>query len=186
MYLMSAMPRTLWIFLTVAVALTSCNPKVQFSEPMPPGRLNLPNIPKAMRGVIYDGDSGDRWEMKKDTLLMGDEVMVNGEDFLLRRMAGHIILNKPVVETGHWEVIPIRKTKDSMFLGYFDDEETFLRRMATLLETAPEPLRSEGTPGYAYSLLSPSAKGFKTILKERLYSEDEDGAPLPKGGEVRP
>ena len=173
-----------WTVLLVTLALFSCTPKVQFNEPMPPGRMNLPNIPKAMRGVIIE--DGERWEFGKDTLKMGDEVLVNGEDFLLRRMAGHIILSQPVVETGRWEVFPVRKTKDSMYLGYFEDHDVFLKRMSTLLSVTPEPEKSASKPSYRYHLLSPTAKEFKVILKERLYEEGDNGVPLPKGGEVRP
>ena len=170
--------------LLFTLALHSCTPKVQFNEPMPPGRMNLPNIPASMRGVIVE--DGERWELGKDTLKMGDEVLVNGEDFLLRRMAGHIIVSQPVVETGRWEVFPVRKTKDSMYLGNFEDDDAFLKRMSTLLSVAPESEKSAGTPSYRYHLLSPTAKEFKVILKERLYDGGEDGLPLPKGGEVRP
>jgi len=174
-----------FIVLAAVMALTSCNPTVQFSEPMPPGRLNLPNIPKAMRGVI--ADDGDKTVIGKDTLWIGDDVLVNGEDFLLRRMAGHIMMNKRVAETGHWEVLAIRKTKDSMYLCQFDDDSEFVQRTTALLEVAPETLTTEGKPGYKYSLLSPSAKEFKQLLQARLYSEDEEGACLlPKGVEVRP
>ena len=64
------------VCLAVLALLTSCNPKVQFNEPMPPGRYNLPNIPKAFRGEIVDGD--EVWSIGKDTVRIDDEVMVNG------------------------------------------------------------------------------------------------------------
>lgn len=179
-----SLSRLPWMAVLITLALYSCTPKVQFNEPMPPGRMNLPNIPKAMRGVIIE--DGERWELGKDTLKMGDEVLVNGEDFLLRRMAGHIILSQPVVETGRWEVFPIRKTKDTMYMGYFEDDDTFLKRMSTLLSATPEQEKSASKPSYRYYVLSPTAKEFKTILKERLYDGGEEGLPLPKGGEVRP
>jgi hypothetical protein len=180
----NGMRHSLLILLAAVMALTSCNPTVQFSEPMPPGRMNLPNIPKAMRGVVVD--DGDKTVIGKDTLWMGDDVLVNGEDFLLRRMAGHIMMNKRVPETGHWEVVPIRKTKDSMYLCQFDDDSEFVQRMSALLEVAPETLSTEDKPGYGYSLLSPSAQEFKQLLQERLYSDEEGACLLPKGGEVRP
>ncbi len=181
---LSNMPRFSLTLLTVVLALASCTPKVQFSEPMPPGRINLPNIPKAMRGVIMD--DGDPMVIGKDTLWTGEEVLINGEDFLLRRMAGHIIMNKLVEETGHWEVIPIRKTKDSMYLCQFDEEDAFLQRMTALLEVSPESRSTEGQFAYEYSLLSPSAKEFKQMLQGRWYAEEEGACPLPKGGEVKP
>ena len=171
-------------FLTAVALLCSCAPSVQFPEPMPPGRINLPNFPKAMRGSIIEEDVST--VIGKDTLRMGDEVLVNGEDFLLRRMAGHVVFNKRVPETGHWEVIPIRQTKDSMILCAFDDNLEFLERVKSLLEVAPESRNSVGPSGYDYILLSPSAKEFKVLLQERLYDDEEGGALLPKGGEVRP
>ena len=178
------MLRRLCTFLTAVALLCSCAPSVQFPEPMPPGRINLPNFPKAMRGSIIEEDVST--VIGKDTLRMGDEVLVNGEDFLLRRMAGHVVFNKRVPETGHWEVIPIRQTKDSMILCKFDDNLEFLERVKSLLEVAPEPRNSVGPSGYDYILLSPSAKEFKVLLQERLYDDEEGGGLLPKGGEVRP
>ena len=176
----------LMIVMAVLV-LSACTPTVQFSEPMPPGRLNLPNIPKAMRGEIVDSDrGGDSWLMGKDTLWAGEEYWVNGEDFVLRRMAGHIVMSKRVAETGFWEVIPIRRTQDSMYLCQFDDDSDRLQRISAILEVAPETRVSEGTPGYEYSLLSPSAKGFRALLHERLYAEEEGGMLLPKGAVIRP
>ena len=61
---------------------------------MPPKRLNLPNIPKAFRGTIRDEVGA--WQIGKETVSMGDTVLVNGVDFLLRKMAGSLIVNLPV------------------------------------------------------------------------------------------
>ena len=96
-------PFSTLLFLMAVLLFTACNPKVQFAEPMPPGRFNLPNIPRAFRGEIEDGDAVTR--IGKDSVWMDDEVMVNGQDFLLRRMAGHLVMSQPVPETGQWEVV---------------------------------------------------------------------------------
>lgn len=173
------------LLLLVAVLLvTSCNPTVQFEEPMPPGRFNLPNIPRAFRGEIVDGDEVTR--IGKDSIWMDDEVMVNGQDFLLRRMAGHLVMSQPVAETGHWEVFVVKREGDQFRLGYFNDDKRTLRRMTTLLEVPLEKARAEGTPGYGYVLLSPSSKEFKAILKQGLYEAGEETVPLPRGGVVKP
>ena len=172
------------LFLAVLALLTSCNPKVQFNEPMPPGRYNLPNIPKAFRGEIVDGD--EVWSIGKDTVRIDDEVMVNGEDFLLRRMAGHVVMSQPVVETGHWEVLLLKRDGDVFRTASFDDDENWLRQTATFMESPREQKKSGGKPGYSYWLFSPTAKEFSTLLKERLYDMEEDGVPLPRGGLVRP
>lgn len=164
--------------------LAACNPKVQFTEPMPPGRFDLPNIPRAFRGSIMMDD--ERWVMGKDTLWMGDGVLVNGEDFILRRMAGHLVFSQPVPETGHWEVFVINIEDGAFRLGSFDDGDAFLTRMGTLLEVPFERRKSQGTPGYGYALLDPSTKEFKAILKEGLYEADDQWIPLPRGEEVRP
>lgn len=175
-------------FLLVAFALASCNPKVQFEEPMPPSRPNLPNIPRAYRGTIEHTGlfAGETWQIGKDTVRLGDDILVNGEDFLLRSMAGHVVLSKPIPETGQWEVLLFRHDGEQMYVGSFDEDEAFIRRMATLLAVTPENQRSPGTPGYSYFLLNPSAKEFKTMLKEGLYEKEEQGCPLPRGGVVRP
>ena len=172
-------------FIAVALLVTACTPKVQFDEPMPPSRWNLPNIPKDYRGTFLDEVGQVETVIGKDTIRTGEDVMVNGEDFLLRRMAGHLVYSQPVPETGQWEVYVLRKEGEDMVLGAFKDNDAFLRRMATLLEVDPERLKAPGKPGYKYTLLRPSAKEFKTILKERLY-EEEAPKPLPKGGVIKP
>jgi len=68
------MLRRLCTFLTAVALLCSCAPSVQFPEPMPPGRINLPNFPKAMRGSIIEEELSS--VIGKDTLRMGDEVLV--------------------------------------------------------------------------------------------------------------
>ena len=173
------------LFLAVALLVTACNPTVQFDEPMPPSRWNLPNIPKAYRGTLLDRDGEVDIVIGKDTIRTHTETLVHGEDCLLRRMAGHLVLSQPVAETGQWEVIVLRKEGDEMVLGVFEDDDRFLRRMGTLLELDPERLKAPGTPGYRYSLLRPTAKEFKVLLKEQLYEAD-DPVPLPKGGTVKP
>ena len=172
-------------FLALALLVGACTPKVQFDEPMPPSRWNMPNIPKDFRGTFLNGEGEVDMRIGKDTIFNGEQVLVNGEDFLLRRMAGHVVFSQPVPETGHWEVFVLRKEGDDMVLGSFKDDDAFLRRMATLLEEAPERQKSGGTPGYKYTLIRPSTKEFKAMLKERLYEED-DPQPLPRGGTVRP
>ncbi len=162
----------------------ACNPTVQFDGPMPPDRPNLPNIPKAFRGVITDGDM--LYVIGKDTLRLGDEVLVNGEDFLLRKVARHLVFSRPVVETGHWEVVVFKKEGNTFFTGSFDGHDEPIARMQVLLEGGVERRKSEGTPGYSYFLLSPSTKEFKALLEEGLYDASGESCPLPNGGVVRP
>jgi len=172
------------LLLSAVVSLMACHPKVQFEEPMPPGRFNLPNIPKAFRGEIVDGD--DVWRIGKDTIGFADGVMVNGQDFLLRRMAGHLVMSHPVTETGHWEVIVLKREGDAFRTAGFEDDQAMLTRMATLLEAPLEHKKSGGYPEYSYVLLSPTAKEFRAILKEGLYELEEGAVPLPRGDKVRP
>lgn len=169
-YKNNAMHRLLPIVLLLTLA--SCNPDVQFSEPMPPARFNLPNIPGAYRGVIEVDD--ERWEVGKDTIRHGDEVFVNGEDFLLRRMAGHLMFNQPIPSTGLWEVRVIRKEGAQRFVGAFDGNEAFLTRAQTLMEGRVVPRRSEGSPGYRYHEISPTAKEFRVMLKEGWYTTEDE------------
>jgi len=181
---MTKHPLSPLLFLVAVLLVTSCNPTVQFEEPMPPGRFNLPNIPRVFRGEIVDGDGVTR--IGRDSIWMDDEVMVNGQDFLLRRMAGHLVMSQPVAETGHWEVFVVKREGDQFRLGHFNDDKRTLRRMTTLLEVPFEKARAEGTPGYGYVLLSPSSKEFKAILKQGLYEAGEETVPLPRGGVVKP
>ena len=180
------------LLILLAVLVASCNPSIQFEEPMPPSRWNLSNIPKVFRGEIRDGN--EVWFIGKDTVrierrvdgeLEGEQTLVNGEDFLLRKMAGHLVVNQPVPETGHWEIRLFRKQGDEMVMGEFEDDDPVLVRLATLLEKAPLKKKSPGTPGYKYTLLSPSSKEFKAMLKERLY-EEGDAVPLPRGEVITP
>ena len=171
-------------FFLAVLALVSCNPKIQFDEPMPPSRWDLPNIPKVYRGDY--SSEGERWVVGKDTLWMEDEVMVNGVDFVLRKMAGHLIMSQPIPKTGNWEVLLIRREGDFFRLGSFEDEEVFLKRSQTMMPGRVVPKKSEGTPGYQYHLLSPSAKEFRTMLKEEWCSMEDHLTPLAKGGVVKP
>ena len=176
--------RPLIAALGMALAFSSCNPKVQFDGPMPPNRMNLPNIPSAFRGTIADEDFD--YVIGKDTVLLGDEVLVNGEDFLLRRMAGHLVFSRPVVETGHWEVFVFKKENGAFMLGEMKDQDEILARLQVMVEGGTEQKRSEGTPGYKYTLVSPTTKEFKEVLKEGLFDFPGEPCPLPKGGVVRP
>lgn len=172
------------LVLPVIVLLTSCKPSVQFNEAMPPGRFDLPNIPRAYRGDIVDGE--DIWRIGKDSIQMDDWVMVNGQDFVLRRMAGHLLMSQPVPETGHWVVTVIKRDGDQFRTGHFEDDDELLKRMAILMETEPEPKKSGGKPGYRYVLVSPTAKEFRAVLKEGLYELEDDSMTLPRGRRVMP
>jgi len=172
-----------WGLLLAVLALVSCNPKIQFDGPMPPSRWDLPNIPKVYRGD-YSSES-ERWVVGKDSIWLDDDVMVNGEDFVLRKMAGHLIMSQPVPKTGNWEVHVIRREGDFFRLGVFEDEEVFLKRAQTLMPGRVMPRKSEGTPGYQYHLLSPSAQEFRSMLKEGWYSMEDALTPLAKGGVVK-
>lgn len=176
--------RPLIATLGLALALSSCNPEVQFDGPMPPNRMNLPNIPGAFRGTIADDDVD--YVIGKDTVLLGDEVLVNGEDFLLRKMAGHLVFSRPVVETGHWEVLVFKKEDGAFTMGEMKGHDESLARVQVMLERGMNQKRSEGTPGYKYTLVSPTAKEFKAMLQEGLFDFSGEPCPLPKGGLVRP
>ena len=163
------------LLILLAVLVTACNPSVQFDEPMPPSRWNLSNIPKAFRGDV--ARPGRRvWFIGKARTpsapkTEGEQTLVNGEDFLLRRMAGHLVVSQPVAETGQWEVIVLRKQGTRWCWVNL--------KTTTPCWCASRPcwrrIRNieAGTPSYKYTLLSPSAKEFKVLLKEQLYEEGD-------------
>lgn len=171
------------------LVVAGCTPKVQFSEPMPPNRPNLPNIPKAFRGIYLEEGMEEAIRIGKDTVWMDGDVFIHGEDFLLRKMAGHLVWSQPVEETGHWEVFVFPREGKEWGFGHFggmDGGETdeFIRRMSTLLETTPQRMTSPGTPGHKYHLISPTSREFRTILKEEIYRLDDQKFPLAKGETV--
>jgi hypothetical protein len=168
-----------WVMLT----LSSCNPKVQFDGPMPPSRWDLPNIPKVYRGEY--GTDEERWIVGKDSIWLDDEIMVNGEDFVLRKMAGYLVMSQPVPKTGNWEVRVIRREGDAFRMGEFEDREVFLKRAQTLMPGRVMPKKSQGTPGYQYHLLSPSAKEFRAMLKGEWCAMEDQLTPLAKGGVIQ-
>ena len=133
------------LVLPVIVLLTSCQPSVQFNDAMPPGRFDLPNIPRAFRGEIVDDD--EIWRIGKDSIHMNDKVLVNGED--RAPPDGSPADEQPVPETGHWEVMVIKRDGDQFRMGQFEDDDEVLKRMAILMETAPEPKTSGGKPAIA-------------------------------------
>lgn len=165
-----------------ALLLSACTPKVQFSGPMPPSRPDLPNIPKAYRGVIQD-EIGPV-VVGKDSVWMGEEVFVNGRDFVLRKMAGYVVMSQPVPETGHWEVRLLEREGDLFRLGSFEDQDALVRQMTLLTSTAPERKKSNSFPHYQYWLFDPSPKEFRAILKQRAFQSADTWTALPKGGVV--
>jgi len=170
------------LFLVILTG-SSCNPKVQFAGPMPPSRWDLPNIPSAYRGEY--GTGSDRWVVGKDSIFHDEGVLVNGEDFVLRKMAGHLVMSQPIPKTGNWEVLVIRREGDFFRLGAFEDNEAFLNQAQTLMPNKVVPMKSVGTPGYQYRLLSPTAKEFRHMLKEGWYVLDDERTPLARGGVVK-
>ena len=101
-------------------------------------------------------------------------------------MVGHVVMSQPVTETGHWEVFLLKREGDVFRTATFDDDESWLKQTATFMESPRERKKSGGKPGYSYWLFSPTAKEFRTLLKEGVYDLEEGSVPLPRGGRVRP
>jgi hypothetical protein len=171
-------------FALFSLVLVGCVPAVQFDEPMPPNRLNLPNIPRVFRGTIQDGTA--LWHIGKDTLQMGDTTLVNGVDFLLRKMAGALIVNSPVPETGEWQVMVIWNDEDQMRAHLFEEEPRLFYYADSALAIQREVKQTGGTFGWEYHLLSPSAAEFGDMVRQGLYAEAGRIYPLPNGGWVKP
>ena len=172
------------VFVVLSVVLFSCVPGVQFQEPMPPKRVNLPNIPKAYRGTIEDGN--ESWQIGKDTVVLGDSVMVNGVDFLLRKMAGALVVNFPVPESGAYGVCIIQNDGQEMTSHFFEEDEVLLSFVDSVLSAPREVKLTSGLLSWEYHLLRPTAAEFGQMLENRVYSEPNGSCPLPYGETVKP
>lgn len=175
--------RTL-VFVVLSVVLFSCVPGVQFQEPMPPKRVNLPNIPKAYRGTIEDGNGS--WKIGKDTVVLGDSVMVNGVDFLLRKMAGALVVNFPVPESGAYGVCIIQNDGQEMTTHFFEEDEVLLSFVDSALSSPREVKQTSGLFSWEYHLLRPTAAEFGQMLENRVFSKANGSCPLPFGETVKP
>ena len=113
--------RFVTLVLLGALMWTGCS-NVTFTEPMPMNRRDLPKFPPKWQGTWSDGD-----EM---TITIGEsyfegndlEKMTLGEDVLLRRFHGHLVLNQPE-ENGKWSVLLGRRWKDELRLWTFDGSD---------------------------------------------------------------
>ena len=173
-----------FFFILIGTALASCVPSVQFSEPMPPKRVNLPNIPRAFRGTIQDEVGA--WQIGKDTVSMGDTVLVNGVDFLLRKMAGSLIVNLPVPETGNYAVVVIQNDGVEMTAHTFEESPAFLGVADSILSVSRVTKQTEGTFGWEYHLLAPTAAEFGLLIEQGEMAHDGWPCPLPNGAVVTP
>jgi len=173
-----------FFFILISMILASCVPSVQFSEPMPPKRLNLPNIPKAFRGTIRDEVGA--WQIGKDTVSMGDTVLVNGVDFLLRKMAGSLIVNLPVPETGNYAVVVIQNDGVEMTAHTFEESPVFLGLADSILSVSRVTKQAQGTFGWEYHLLAPTAAEFGQLTQREKMAYDGWRCPLPNGAVVTP
>ena len=129
---------------------------------------------------MRDVDGDEVWSIGKDTVRIDDEVMVNGEDFLLRRMAGHVVMSQPVTETGHWEVFLLKREGDVFRTATFEDDESWLKQTATFMESPREQKKSGASPGIPLAL-QPHGQGVPHLLKEGVYDLEEGSVPLPRG-----
>ena len=150
-----------------ALMWTGCS-NVTFTEPMPMNRRDLPKFPTKWQGTWSDGD-----EM---TITIGEsyfegndlEKMTLGDDVLLRRFHGHLVLNQPE-ENGKWSVLLGRRWKDELRLWTFDgsDDAKVAVWGAILNDSAiTEFMRDEELGVKTYTLAPETNASFRKLITQ--------------------
>lgn len=114
-------PRFVFLALLASLLWSGCS-NVTFTEPMPLNRRNLAKFPKKWQGPWTDG--GDMTVVINANSFEGDDLekMVLGEDALLRRFHGHLVVNQQE-ENGQWSVLLAKRSKDEFTLWQFDGND---------------------------------------------------------------
>jgi hypothetical protein len=109
------------ISLFACILWSGCS-NVSFTEPMPLNRRNLTKFPHKWQGTWTDG--GDLTVIISEHSFEGDDMdrMVLGEDALLRRFHGHLVVNQQE-ENGNWTVLLGKRSKDEFTLWQFDGND---------------------------------------------------------------
>ena len=160
------------LFLLSAFVWSGCS-NVTFTEPMPLNRRDLPKFPSKWRGTWSDGT--DMTVTIGESYFEGDDLekVALGEDVLLRRFHGHLVLNQPE-ENGKWSVLLGRRWKDELKLWTFDGaEEAKVAVWSTILNDSSitEFTRDEELGVKAYTLAPQNNAAFRKLITERGATE---------------
>ena len=166
------------LFLLSAFVWSGCS-NVTFTEPMPLNRRDLPKFPSKWHGTWSDGK--DMTVTIGESYFEGDDLekVALGEDVLLRRFHGHLVLNQPE-ENGKWSVLLGRRWKDELKLWTFDGaEEAKVAVWSTILNDSSitEFTRDEELGVKAYTLAPQNNAAFR-----KLITEGGPLSPTPCGG----
>jgi len=155
------------LFLLSAFVWSGCS-NVTFTEPMPLNRRDLPKFPSKWRGTWSDGK--DMTVTIGESYFEGDDLekVALGEDVLLRRFHGHLVLNQPE-ENGKWSVLLGRRWKDELKLWTFDGaEEAKVAVWSTILNDSSitEFTRDEELGVKAYTLAPQNNAAYQKLITE--------------------
>ena len=159
--------RFITLVLLGALMWTGCS-NVTFTEPMPMNRRDLPKFPQTWQGTWSDGD-----EM---TITIGEsyfegndlDKMILGEDVLLRRFHGHLVLNQPE-ENDKWSVLLGRRWKDELKLWTFDgSDDAKVAVWGTILNDSAitEFMRDEELGVKTYTLAPENNAAFRKLITQ--------------------
>ena len=164
--------RLVILFLLSAMVWSGCS-NVTFTEPMPLNRRDLPKFPSIWLGT---------WSYGKDITITinecyfeGDDLekVALGEDVLLRRLHGHLVLNQSE-ENGKWSVPLGRSCKDKLKFWTLDGAmEAKVAMWSTILNDSSitEITRDEELGVKAYTLAPHNNAAFRKLITEKGTTE---------------
>ena len=164
--------RLVILFLLSALVWSGCS-NVTFTEPMPLNRRDLSKFPPKWRGTWSDGKDMTITINESSFESTDLEKMALGEDVLLRRFHGHLVLNQPE-ENGKWSVLLGRRWKDELKLWTFDGaEEAKVAVWSTILNDRyiTEFTRDEELGVKAYTLAPQNNAAFRKLITEEGTTE---------------
>lgn len=110
------------LILLGAILWSGCS-NVTFTDPLPLNRRDLDHFPKKWQGTWSDGEDltitiAPSYFVDSDS----EEKVTLGEQALLRRFHGYLVLNQMGDDGAHWSVLLGRRWKDEIKIWNFDEE----------------------------------------------------------------
>lgn len=143
-------------FLLLGAMLWSGCSNVTFTDPLPLNRRDLTHFPKKWQGTWTDGadltvEIASGYFVDSDS----EEKITLGEQALLRRFHGYIVLNQIQDDGERWSVLLGRRWKDEIKVWNFDEENAeavaVWREVLATSEGLEETSKISGKTAYVLS-----------------------------------
>lgn len=158
------------LFIAAAFSLGSCH-TVYYAEPQPVGKRALSSFPKPVRGKLFlTADHSTFVEVTQNTLNLGDdsELLILGENLVLKRFARHYIISLQTSESKGWDVYAVRRQKDHYSVKSLRLKEENLYKINEVLGRDAVKYDSDGDA----LPLNISKREFRKLLKELFVEVD--------------